>query len=134
MSDCQLFTGPLNSGGYGNASIGGHTVSAHRLAYALAYGCDPGQYHVLHRCDVPACVNPDHLFLGTHQDNMRDRGNKGRGHRGDTHCFAKLRTEQIPIIRQLLADGHTHRAIAARFGVDHSTITRLARGKTWRLA
>lgn len=74
---CHLWTGALSSGGYGNVAINGGWVSAHRLAYALSFG-DPGEFHVMHTCDRPACCNKAHLALGTHRSNHADAAAKGR--------------------------------------------------------
>jgi hypothetical protein len=65
--------------GYGSLRFGGANLRAHRLSWQLSNGVIPEGGHILHRCDIPQCVNPDHLFLGTHSDNMRDKERKGRG-------------------------------------------------------
>lgn len=79
--DCWTWTAYRNPAGYGEINLGGRlgAVLAHRVAYELTFDVAPGDLHVLHRCDNPACVRPDHLFLGTHIDNMRDMTAKGRG-------------------------------------------------------
>jgi hypothetical protein len=76
---CWLWTGHLNRGGYGEIRIKGRAVSAHRFAWQLVHGPIPIGMLVMHRCDNPTCVRPDHLALGTDADNMRDRDAKGRG-------------------------------------------------------
>jgi len=76
--DCWKWTGPLSDGGYGKFSCGQVKRRAHRVAYEMYVGPIPDGMHVLHRCDNPPCVNPTHLFLGTHLDNMRDMEAKGR--------------------------------------------------------
>lgn len=90
---CWLWVGSKNGPGYGKIGAGGkggRTVMAHRISWEIANGPVPEGLHVCHHCDVPACVRPDHLFVGTRSDNMRDAESKGRvkhtGYRGRTHC------------------------------------------------
>lgn len=81
---CWEWTG-ANNGGYGRMEVAGKLTYAHRLAWELANGSGPGDLCVCHRCDNPACVRPDHLFLGTFADNMGDKISKGRQSRGLAH-------------------------------------------------
>lgn len=76
-SGCWLWLGSTIPTGYGVIGVDGKNWRAHRAAWR-AYRGEVGSLHVLHRCDNPGCINPDHLFLGTHTDNMRDRRDKGR--------------------------------------------------------
>lgn len=75
---CWLWTGAKFKSGYGQIDDKGKTLRAHRVSYELRYGVTPGDFHVLHSCDNPPCVNPSHLFLGTVKDNMRDCISKNR--------------------------------------------------------
>jgi len=90
--DCILWTGTVNNKGYGKVGYRGKDWTAHRLSYALNNpGVDIGKRLVLHTCDVRNCINPDHLFLGTHTDNMRDMVSKGRH---VSHTKGKPRTPE----------------------------------------
>lgn len=75
---CWLWTGSLDTGGYGNLTIDGKPARAHRVAWELANGAIPKGQHCLHSCDVRSCVSVEHLFLGSHLDNMIDKSVKGR--------------------------------------------------------
>ena len=89
MSGCWLWTGTVDLKQYGRFSKQGRLCSAHRIAWELYRGSIPTDRNVLHRCDNPSCVNPDHLFLGTLTDNMRDMARKGRSYSQRlTHCPA----------------------------------------------
>ncbi len=78
---CWEWQANLNNKGYGTCKINGKLTSAHRVSYQIAYGLLPEKIHVLHKCDNPKCINPYHLFSGTHQDNMDDKKLKGRAKR-----------------------------------------------------
>jgi hypothetical protein len=78
-SGCWLWTGSLNDTGYGQLWVGSKSTRAHRLSYELHVGPIPEGMHVCHHCDNPPCCNPNHLFVGSHTDNMADKIKKGRG-------------------------------------------------------
>lgn len=122
--------------GYGNFKIKSYVAArAHRVSYALYYGQSPGSMLVCHKCDNPVCVNPAHLFLGTVQDNSDDMVRKGRSPRrdqkGEKNAAAKLTSDDVAAIRRLIAAGHTNIAIAERYSVTHSLISRIRRGRAW---
>lgn len=116
------------SGGYGRIKIGKGLFSAHRIAYFLRYGEDPGDLQVNHHCDNRACCNADHHYLGTQLDNMRDMVAKGREARGETNSRAKLTATDVIAIR---ADPRLHRIIAAEYGVLPAAIGKIKRRKLW---
>lgn len=123
---CWEWEGGRNSRGYGTVWFNGAVVQAHRAAWELTNGPIPADdtYHgvcVCHSCDNPKCCNPQHLFLGSNADNMKDMARKGRGRK-------KLTAEQIVEIRGLLLLKTSQREIARRFGVSQSIISNIATG------
>lgn len=107
----------------------GTRILAHRMAWELTHGPIPDGLFVCHNCpggDNPLCVRPDHLFLGTQADNIRDMTSKGR------HPFAKITPEQAREIKALLASGVGPTAIAARFELSRSGVKAIQRGSTWK--
>lgn len=120
---------------YGRIKVGGIGILTHRYAYQLAHGEIPAGMSVCHRCDNPLCCNPEHLFIGTHKENMRDMSDKGRASKhshpvkkGELSPKAKLLDAQIIEIRSRRTDGETVTSLAAAYGVHHSYISRVARG------
>ena len=108
---------------------------AHRLAMLLFKGVDAGPLDVLHTCDNPLCVNPAHLFLGTHRDNMLDKEKKCRGNhpRGSAHGNAKLTDAEARAILIALKDPTASiAALAKQFGVTKTQISYLKHGETWK--
>lgn len=132
---CWLWRGSTTAAGYGNLGAGGRggaNVYAHRLSWEVHKGPIPPGMHVLHRCDNPPCVNPEHLFLGTQRDNNADKTRKGRHARGERHGNAKLTSEKAARIRQMRADGFgTQDAIARELGVTRSCVAHVLQGLTW---
>lgn len=110
------------------------TRSVHRLAYQEYVGEIPEGLLVCHHCDNRKCINPKHLFLGTHKDNADDRQNKGRGNQafGERNHFAKLTELQVILIRQLRRYGIAQKKVAAAFGVHEVTIRETVSRKRWR--
>jgi hypothetical protein len=113
--------------------IDGEAVGVHRASYMLHKGPIPEDKFVLHSCDIPDCVNPTHLFLGTQADNIKDKVAKGRHAYGVRIGTAKLNDEDVVRIRQLLASGKMKQCeIASAYGVDNKIITWIKQGKIWR--
>src|SRR5580704_14675805 len=130
---CWLWIGAKNSMGYGQLRDKGRILFAHRFSYETSVGAIPPGLEVCHSCDVPTCVRPDHLFAGTHVDNMRDAASKGLmagngGLRGETIGNAKLTEEMIVAMR---ASREPAKVTADRFGVSLSTVYRARTGRTW---
>lgn len=133
-----MWTAATSYYGYGALNVGGENTRAHRLSWEINVGPIPEGKYVLHRCDTPACVNPAHLFLGTHADNMHDMWAKGRhapgrgATPGNAHHQAKLRREWIDAIRAERAAGMTFVALGKKYGVTESTMRSAVYGKTWQ--
>jgi hypothetical protein len=120
--------------GHGRVKFGGKTYPAHKIAWMLTHGPVPDGICVLHRCDNPACCNPDHLFLGTKGDNNRDRDAKGRtAHQvGSSHGLSKLTEDQVREMRRLRAEGWTLAALAGRYDVIFQNVSMIVLRKSWR--
>lgn len=132
---CINWTGQIGKHGYGVISSGKKPhkpLRAHRVAWELAYGTIPKGLLVCHRCDNKRCVNINHLFLGSHQDNMTDMVKKGRNTRGSSQHLAKLTEEDVIKIRQMSWEGKQYTEIAKIFGVSPPTVRRIAIGKNWK--
>jgi len=132
---CWLWTGCTFSNGYGRVRIErNRTVVAHRLSWEFANGPIPDGMCACHRCDVRACVNPLHLFLGTDADNVHDCMDKGRRAdlSGSKHPMAKLSEADIAIIRERRKAGEQLKQIAPDFGVTRQMICNITIGKNWR--
>lgn len=130
---CWEWTASILSSGYGSFYSDGRTRRAHRVAWQLVNGTIPkgeGAHGtcVLHHCDNRACVRPDHLFLGSNADNMRDMVEKGRQLKGKANPNAKLTRKQVYAIR---ADPRTYRKIAADHGVSVAQVSNIKRRKQW---
>ncbi len=138
-SGCWLWSAAADPNGYGRVKLGPRTAAVmlvHRFSWVLANGPVPDGLHVLHRCDTPPCVNPYHLFLGTHLDNMRDMNTKGRGRQGPPlggrNPNARLTEASVLEIRDKHRLLHlSYPALAEIFGVNKETIARVIRRDLW---
>lgn len=131
---CWLWLGGRGSHGYGQLRVEKRWKQAHRVAWELANGAIPAGLCICHKCDVPLCVNPAHLFAGTHAENMADRDGKGRQVvlRGEQIGVSKLTAQNVSEARQLYAAGGvTHRQLAERYGVCRATIQHVLSGRHW---
>lgn len=127
---CWIWLGYPNRQGYGTIQVDGVRVRAHRFSWSLLNGPIPDGLCVLHTCDNPSCVRPDHLFLGTNLDNIKDRMGKQRstGSPGETHPLARLTNEQVYEIRRVYGSGHIGmRKLAQIYGVERQLIQRIVK-------
>jgi hypothetical protein len=147
QGECIEWTASLGGGGYGHLCYQDGMLLVHRLAWQALHGPIPAGMLVCHHCDNPRCVNPDHLFLGTHQDNMDDCGRKGRRRpsagsgwrllrpeqrlRGERIARAKLTPEKVKEIRRRYAAGETLSSLGREFGLSHQGIRSVVLRKTW---
>ena len=131
---CWHWTGNVFKarGGYGCATFRKHGIinkRAHRLAWELFRHKITPEHHVLHKCDNPLCVNPDHLFLGNQWSNMRDRDSKNRQNRGENHGMCKLTEPQALAV---LNDKRPQKEIASDYGISVPTVSDIKRGHSWK--
>ncbi|MGQ0721043.1 MAG: HNH endonuclease [Candidatus Eiseniibacteriota bacterium] len=154
--DCWIWTAGSSRNGYGQFHMNGRPHRAPRVAWEWAHGVIPDGLFVCHRCDNPACVNPEHLFLGTPSDNMKDASRKGRvswqrrpwtlprgnDHwanktperrtTGERHGMAKLTSTDVVEMRRMSASGVPNKVLAERFGVHRNTALKIVTHKQWR--
>src|SRR3990167_1511770 len=128
-SGCYLWTAAANRDGYGHIKIEGKNEQAPRVAWRLYHGAIPAGLMVLHTCDTPACVNPDHLFLGTGLDNMEDKVSKGRQARGEANSRAGLTVSDVT---RISGDQRSLSAIAAEYGISKTHVSNIKRGVCWK--
>lgn len=142
-NECWLYQGTL-ANGYGVITLDGHQHKVHRLSYEIYNGVNPGTLSVCHKCDVPQCFNPSHLFAGTQKDNMDDMRAKGRAHyqknpnwkptkklreSADISRFPALTKEQILFCKTAYGRGLRQIELAEKFNVSIATISRAIRCK-----
>lgn len=141
---CWLW--PSKTDRYGNFYADGGRFQAHRMSYAVYLGPVRTDTLVLHKCDVRRCVNPEHLFLGSAQDNMRDAASKGRMATGNRHFAhrnpertqgelngnALLTEDAVRAIRAGVAAGRPRKELAAEFGVCKACVSHVVTRRAWR--
>ena len=138
MSDCINWSKSLGHNGYGLTTRNNKTYRAHRLAYCDYHGIDHSDIKgmvVRHTCDNRKCINPEHLVIGTHQDNMDDMKKRNRTAKGEAHGRAKLSEVDIKTIRDRYIRGskvHGLSAIAKDFGVAFQTVSKIVNRHRWQ--
>lgn len=125
---CWLWEGCTDPQGYGQVRTHGKTCAAHREAYRAFKGDIPDGLVLLHTCDTPGCINPDHLRLGTRADNNRDKAVKGRALHGERNPRARLSVHDVRTIR---ASTEPSGAVAARYGVGANHVRCIRTGAAW---
>jgi hypothetical protein len=132
---CWLWLGPRDKRGYGVVNRGHHKTFAHRHAYENVHGLIPTGMCICHHCDNPPCVNPSHLFIGTHADNMRDRDRKGRlvvpNTAGEANGRAKVTALDAKAIRWLVTQGARQAHLAEAYGVSRSLVNGIVKKRVW---
>ena len=130
-SGCWIWTGVISrpDNGYGLISVNGSKRGAHRVSYEMHRHPLEKEQFVLHRCDMPCCVNPDHLFVGNQAVNAADKIAKGRDPKGEKNGQAKLTETDVMAIR---SDSRTNVVIAAHYGVSQTTIGEIKNRVWWK--
>jgi predicted DNA-binding protein (UPF0251 family) len=132
---CWIWQGSLRTAGYGQINVHDRPEGAHVVSFEAFKGPVPEGKEVCHTCDVRPCCNPEHLFAGTHKENVADMWAKGRGVKpprvtGKRHHKATLTDSEVAELCKLRASGLSQREVAKRFGVSQSTVWRLFHGET----
>lgn len=133
-NDCWEWLGSTDRHGYGQVKVGQKMCRAHRVSFELMVSEIPTGMYILHHCDNRRCVNPDHLFLGTQLDNIRDMRSKGREKdvRGETNGQSRLTQEQVVKILELVRQGKKQTEVAKMYLVATSTINAIVTATNWK--
>lgn len=141
-NDCWIWQGQVDRKGYGRRTFTENKkkrkLLAHRISYKIFVGEIPDGLFILHQCDVPRCINPQHLHLGTQKDNLnemreRDRANDiSKGKKGDRHNLAKLSETDVKEIRRLREKGYTGVKLSEMFNVTNGLIYMIINKRIWK--
>lgn len=139
LGPCWVWIAGLNEHGYGSFIVNGSrrpgrkSALAHRVSYDMAHPDAPSTgSNVLHKCDTPVCVRPDHLFLGSLSENVADMVRKNRVSHGTAHWRAKLTDDAVKDIRRRHSSGESIRSLARHHGVSFAAVNQVLIGRTWR--
>lgn len=136
LTECWLWMGGRQKQGYGTIQVYGTSQLVHRISAHcfLGYDLNDETLQVNHHCDVPACFNPDHVYVGDQVDNMRDCRERGRDKkaRGEDSGASKLTSPQVLAIRQRYLAGEKRASLAAAFGITIHNVTAVTTGKYWK--
>lgn len=128
---CWLWNGKIHNGGYGIMFTNGTSYLTHRLSYTIHKGKIQKGLFVCHTCDVRSCVNPDHLFLGSNEDNVADMVRKNRQAKGEHNSKTKLDEHTVRQVMCLYSIGMGSTIISKMFSMSQATIWQIMHGKIW---
>lgn len=131
---CWLWKGAIGKNGYGALNVNGKVILAHRYSFILHHEKIPKGLFVCHKCDIRNCVNPEHLFLGTNHDNVKDMIKKGRKNpvKGSASPSAKLNEEKVKQIKQFLKEGMRSPELAKLFNIGKRQIIYIKNNQSWK--